>query len=188
TMLYVTHDQEEALLLSDRICLMNHARIEQIGTPDDLYFRPRSLFASDFIGESNVFVAQVRSCSDGYMLATGPGASALRIRTDAAARLGDTVTLVVRPERIRIVASGPGADTANRLQARIEEIAFLGDTVRYYARVDASCVFSVKLLTSGSAARACVGDAVSLEFDADSVIVLPAEPVAALSVAERAPS
>ena len=188
TMLYVTHDQEEALLLSDRICLMNHARIEQIGTPNDLYFRPRSVFASDFIGESNVFVAQVRARGDGQWLVDGPGASTLRVQTDAAAPLAERVTLVVRPERVRIAAPGAGADSVNRLPARIEEIAFLGDTIRYYARVDAACVFSVKVLTSGSAARAQVGDAVALEFDADSVIVLPKESAAASNVSDRVAS
>ena len=59
TVLYVTHDQEEAMVMSDRICLMNDARIEQIGTPADLYFQPRSVFAADFLGESNLLPATV---------------------------------------------------------------------------------------------------------------------------------
>ena len=188
TMLYVTHDQEEALLLSDRICLMNLARIEQIGWGDDLYFRPRSLFAADFIGESNVFTVQVRSAVDGYLFVDGPGASSLRIRCDASAVAGETVTLVVRPERIRIGAPGPGNDSVNRLQARVEEIAFLGDTIRYYVRADAARVFSVKVLTGASSARASVGDAVSLEFDAASVIVLPKDSALKSTPSDRTPS
>ena len=173
TMLYVTHDQEEALVLSDRICLMNHARIEQIGTPDDLYFRPQSLFASEFIGESNVFTAQVSCLVDGGLLADGPCGSNLRIQSSSSRSLGETVTMVVRPERIRIETLGLVTNSVNRLQARVEEIAFLGDTIRYYARVNSSLVFSVTVLTGGMASRARVGDAVTLEFDADSLIMLP---------------
>jgi putative spermidine/putrescine transport system ATP-binding protein len=188
TMLYVTHDQDEALLLSDRICLMNNARIEQIGTPDDLYFRPRSLFAADFIGESNVFTARVRSAVDGCLVVEGPGASALRIRCDASVVAGETVTLVVRPERIRIGAPGPGSDSVNRVQARVEEIAFQGDRIRYYARADAASLFSVKVLTGASSARASAGDAVSLEFDADSVIVLPKDSALKSMSSDRTPS
>jgi len=156
---------------------MNHARIEQIGTPDELYFRPRSLFASDFIGESNVFPAVVRSFADGHLQVSGPGASALRLRSERAQLAGETVTLMVRPERIRLAAAegsdGCAAEAPNRIPGRIEEIAFLGDTVRYYVRIDADYVFSAKELTAGTVARAQVGDAVSLVFDKDSVIALP---------------
>src|SRR5688572_1487634 len=59
TVVYVTHDQEEAMTMSDRICLMNHARIEQIDSPENLYFRPRSVFAADFLGDSNIFKARL---------------------------------------------------------------------------------------------------------------------------------
>src|SRR3954466_5761357 len=60
TIVYVTHDQEEAMTMSDRICLMNGGRIEQLGMPSDLYFRPRSVFVADFLGESNLLSATVR--------------------------------------------------------------------------------------------------------------------------------
>src|SRR5205814_5907160 len=59
TVLYVTHDQEEAMIMSDRVCLLNNSRIDQIGSPADLYFRPRSVFAADFIGESNLLAAEL---------------------------------------------------------------------------------------------------------------------------------
>src|SRR6185503_4325551 len=70
TVVYVTHDQEEAMTMSDRICLMNHARIEQIDTPEKLYFRPRSVFAADCLGDSNIFRARV----NGAGRLEGPGA------------------------------------------------------------------------------------------------------------------
>ena len=74
TVLYVTHDQEEAMVMSDRICLMNDARIEQIGTPADLYFRPASVFAADFLGESNLLPATVAGTGGGeVVLTTGDG-------------------------------------------------------------------------------------------------------------------
>jgi len=73
TMLYVTHDQSEALVLSDRICLMDQGSVEQVGTPEELYFKPRSVFAADFLGESNILDATVLEAGDSTRLSTRGG-------------------------------------------------------------------------------------------------------------------
>ena len=111
TVLYVTHDQEEALVMSDRIAIFSAGRIEQLGSGEDLYDRPASLFVADFIGESNILRGQFeRDDGGGAWLVRGPW----RWRVGAAAaeraglESGAPAALVVRPERIRIVGRGRG--------------------------------------------------------------------------------
>ncbi|WP_293796316.1 ABC transporter ATP-binding protein [uncultured Bosea sp.] len=122
TIVYVTHDQEEALAMSDRICLMNHAKIEQLGTPREIYERPRTAFAADFIGISNIF----RGRWDGNgSLDTAHGRFALpqgaRCETKDAA-------LVIRPENLRI-----GAQDGNMVSGRVSEIVYAGSETRVIA-------------------------------------------------------
>ena len=85
TVLYVTHDQEEAMIMSDRICLMNNSRIEQIGSPAELYFSPRSVFAADFIGESNLLDGQVATVDGSEVTLIAPRASCSRPKPETVA-------------------------------------------------------------------------------------------------------
>jgi len=122
TIVYVTHDQEEALALSDRICLMNHARIEQLGTPREIYERPRTAFAADFIGISNIF----RGRWDGNgALETAHGRFAL---PQNAASPGSEPALVIRPEHLKI-----GASDGNAVTGRVSEIVYAGSETRVIA-------------------------------------------------------
>src|SRR5262249_56481281 len=102
TVLYVTHDQEEAMVMSDRFCLMNNSRIEQIGSPADLYFSPRSVFAADFIGESNLLDAQVAAVDGGEVTLISTAGVLLRAKPaeGRAVRSGEAVKLMVRPETL----------------------------------------------------------------------------------------
>ena len=99
TIIFVTHDQEEALALSDRICLMNDGRIEQIGTPQEIYERPRNTFVADFIGISNVLRGKVSACGERLITADGE----LRIARSAP---GQRTALVIRPEHLTLATSG----------------------------------------------------------------------------------
>ena len=130
TSIYVTHDQTEALVLSDRIAVLSHGRIEQIGTPGEIYERPASAFVAEFIGSSNMLRARVVEC----------GASATIVRTEAGLQLrclvdpdiehpnGGHVSVLLRPERIHIEMPGGAAATGqNRLAARIADITYLGE-------------------------------------------------------------
>ena len=122
TIIYVTHDQEEALALSDRICLMNHARIEQLGTPREIYERPRTAFAADFIGISNIF----RGRWDGNgSLDTAHGRFSL---PQHAASPGAEPALVIRPEHLRL-----GAQDGNSVSGRVSEIVYAGSETRVIA-------------------------------------------------------
>ena len=130
TMVYVTHDQEEALVMSDRIAVFNEGRIQQVGTTEEIYERPASLFVADFIGESNIFRGNVEGAGETRCIASG----GLRLRIpDKAAPGGDgSVALVVRPERLRILSSGaqPEADE-NAVEATVGDAIYLGNERRY---------------------------------------------------------
>ncbi|MBV9783617.1 MAG: ABC transporter ATP-binding protein [Acidisphaera sp.] len=172
TMLYVTHDQQEALLLSDRICLMNNARIEQVGSPDDLYFRPRSVFAADFIGDSNIFPAEVVTMSAGQACLRGPGGSTLQAATDLALKSGDKVQVMIRPERLRIGTPGQATELDdNCVPATLLETTFLGEATRYYASGPTGETFVSKAL-AGASSGVAPGEPVLLTADRDSIIVL----------------
>ena len=123
TIVYVTHDQEEALALSDRICLMNHAEVEQLGTPQEIYARPRTAFAADFIGLSNIFRGEVARALDGSVrLSTAHGALAI---DGLIGQAGSSAALVVRPEHMEL---GAGGD--NQIAGTVAEIIFAGSESR----------------------------------------------------------
>ncbi|CAO3408375.1 ABC transporter ATP-binding protein [Azospirillum largimobile] len=132
TVVYVTHDQEEAMTMSDRICLMNAGRIEQLGTPADLYFRPRSLFVADFLGESNILPAALRSRS-GDEVEIGLGTQGIPGRALANGNdlpPGTEVRVMVRPQNLT-VARGAGTG-AGGLQGRVSEVMVTGSLTKVY--------------------------------------------------------
>ncbi len=134
TTLFVTHDQEEAFELGDRVVLMNRGRIEQIGTAADLYEQPRTMFVADFIGRTNVLDGRVLRL-DGEDAVVGIAADRqveIRARMPDA-RPGQAVRLLLRPEQIAIAtaAAGSTAATENRLEGRIALAVHLGAAIRY---------------------------------------------------------
>jgi ABC-type Fe3+/spermidine/putrescine transport system ATPase subunit len=136
TFIYVTHDQTEALVMSDRIAIMNAGRIEQVGTPREIYTRPASVFASDFIGETNLVRGTVTDWTDGRVtLAAGP-ISRLVGRSAAPMTLGGRATLSVRPESIRVSRGAAPADPAAQIDGfsgQIKAVVYLGSRVRLEA-------------------------------------------------------
>ena len=135
TTLYVTHDQEEALAVSDRVAVMNEGRVEQVGTPQDVYRRPETRFVAEFVGENNVFDGRVAG-HGGETTAVSVGDADLRIpRVDAAE--GESVTFCVRPEALSVVSEAATdaseSPPANRLDAAVEYAEFLGEAVRVHA-------------------------------------------------------
>lgn len=124
TFFFVTHDQNEALTMSDRIVVMNGGRIEQDGTPEDLYFRPQSRFVAEFVGETNLLEGQVRGRDGEDILFDWCGVT-LRGRAHAdAVKPGDDVAASLRLERVGLYPTKP--ETANALQGTIAERVFLG--------------------------------------------------------------
>lgn len=131
SIVYVTHDQDEALELSDRIVLLDDGRAEQVGTPQELYERPRTIFAASFLGEANFLAGQVvRRGDDGVVmveLRTGH-----RVAGTSAEPLSDgqEVLVLVRPEHVELLEDETGSDPSRGMDVRFEEIVYLGDSLR----------------------------------------------------------
>ncbi len=157
TFVYVTHDQEEAMSMADRIAVMNDGRVEQLGTPEEIYRRPASRFVADFIGNSNFFAATV----DGEVARLGDGS-----RVPCAGGAG-AATLMVRPESIRL------AHDDGCIRGRVVQTSFLGDHVRIAVETPASDAPVIVALHEATTA-ADVGDEVALSWSAADGIVLEA--------------
>ncbi len=140
TFVLVTHDQEEALSMSDMVCVMNEGRIVQFGKPTDVYDEPADLFVADFVGKANMLHADVVEIEDGVVsarLASGSvlSASAAARRGTALAR-GSAVTISVRPEALRIQrASADAGNAVNSLNGTVTNRIFLGSTAEYAIQV-----------------------------------------------------
>ncbi len=127
--LYVTHDQEEALSMSDRIAIFNKGQIAQIGTPSELYERPANLFVAGFLGRSNVLPAIVRSVDGQGCMVEYEGGRLNVAHVGIDCGTGEAVSLVVRPHRLHLAAQGPTG-----LRARVEAISYAGNLVNYLLR------------------------------------------------------
>jgi putative spermidine/putrescine transport system ATP-binding protein len=134
TTVYVTHDQEEALSLSDRIVVMNAGRADQIGTPTEIYNYPRTGFVASFIGQLNLLPAVVKDAAGGAVALGGAGGQIVRMECSIEAANGSTVTLAIRPEELKIAplrgAGGAEANGINHLDAVLDSVVFLGAIVR----------------------------------------------------------
>jgi putative spermidine/putrescine transport system ATP-binding protein len=130
TTVYVTHDQEEALSLSDRVVVMSDGRIEQIGTPSQIYNFPATAFVASFVGTLNLVSAHVIDASTGRLSLDGQEIRVSKVTTDSSA--DGKVTLALRPEGISL---GERGEDSNRLRGTVEDINFLGSIVRIRVRL-----------------------------------------------------
>ena len=134
TAIYVTHDQDEALSMSDIIAVMRKGRVEQIGTPWEIYFRPANRFVADFVGTVNFLDAEVLD-AEPHSLTVEHCGMKLRVPTEISAQVGETITLVVRPECIRLAGEHDALSSDAVLDGVIENYSFLGRMIRYWVRV-----------------------------------------------------
>ena len=128
TFVFVTHDQEEALTMSDRIAVMNEGRVEQIGAPREIYDEPSSVFVAGFIGDANLFQVAVVEC-DGDFATVEVCGERLPIPNGADAREGDAATLMVRPERVSVLMDQPDNGHVG-LTCTVKDLVFQGPVVR----------------------------------------------------------
>lgn len=152
TMLYVTHDQEEALNMSDRIMLMNAGRVEQIGTPDQLYFAPRTQFAADFIGASTLLDATVAETGEPALLRLSASESC-RVRLHSAAPVGTVGKLLLRPEALRLVQNGQVTAGHNVLHGHLDNTLVTGATSKHFVTLDNGATLAIQELTDPSTTR-----------------------------------
>ena len=143
TVLYVTHDQHEAMVMSDRVAVFRAGRIEQIASPEALYEEPSRSFVARFIGENNRLAGRVTAVDDDDICDIDIGGQIVRALRVAPCGPGDATTLSIRPERVAI-APEPGLYT-NEFDAQIEDITFLGDHLRLHLSVCGRSDFVVKI-------------------------------------------
>ena len=173
TMIYVTHDQAEALSMADRIAVMYRGRAVQVGTPRQLYTRPESAFVAEFIGGTNLLPGTLDERGDLLTVRTPVGLIRAANGAKDIAR-GDLVFCSVRPEALRFQTEGPLFAELNLLTAEIQSIMYFGDSEQYSLRLtDGTLVRAVEY--NQTARTAEVGKRVSLAIDPRDVIVLPRE-------------
>lgn len=128
TFIFVTHDQEEALSMSDRIVIFNHGHIEQIGTPRAVYETPATLHVATFIGEANIFEVEIQSATN-HRLSIEIESTAFQCKNTGHFRVGDKAHLMIRPEDIRVWGSTEITDHESMLPGQIIDIIYKGSTV-----------------------------------------------------------
>jgi putative spermidine/putrescine transport system ATP-binding protein len=153
TTVFVTHDQEEALSLADRLVVMNAGRIEQIGSPADLYERPATPFVADFIGKTNFF----KGTQTGSTFVTDFGLSLRVAKENGAATL-----LGVRPEKIQIVPQGSAGSSANVIDGRVLLVSYLGPSTEYRVTIAEGRHVLIQEANRDNAEKLAVGQPVSL--------------------------
>ena len=173
--IFVTHDQGEALVMSDRIAVMNAGRIEQIGTPGEIYARPRSRFVAQFVGSTNILPGTVETASDGNVvvrLATPFGV--LYAQTEARLPAGAKVEAALRPERIALSRDTPPvADTTITIRARITEIAYLGARSEIRLAMEGGHTLLAEVPNLHAHENLRVGEIVHASIAAENCRVLP---------------
>lgn len=179
TILYVTHDQQETLTMSDRICLMNHGRVEQVGNPAQLYFSPHTEFGAKFLGESNlvdVVDAVVEGIDTIRFHAPSLGAQAFYAST-IAAPIGGKAKMMLRPESLSVsrVAS---MHAGNSVTGMVEDIVFTGEVTRYFVRASGGARLSVVQLTGPVGVGLTRGETVSVSWAPERTYFLPSEEAA----------
>jgi spermidine/putrescine transport system ATP-binding protein len=172
TFVYVTHDQEEALAMSDRIAVMNRGVVEQIGNPREIYEHPQTAFVADFIGSLNALEFRVDDVVGGYAVMRVDEGQRIVVPVGSDTRTGDTFRVAVRPERVQLSsADGGTAEGGSRLAGTVEEVVYLGMCTQFHVRTSAGRVVSNRLADE-LASPPGIGSAVVLTWDSDQTSVL----------------
>ena len=174
TFVYVTHDQGEALALSDRIAVMNDGKILQVGTPSEIYDSPRSRFVADFIGTSNFLEGTLLSQNE-ITLATEPPLKIVGTPNDNLP-IGMSAIVAIRPERIELRRT-PVPDVANCLRGVIQDESYLGTTLQYAIETDypTALIVHQQNTGTGNVHRFQRGDTVYLQWTPENAIVLKSD-------------
>jgi spermidine/putrescine ABC transporter ATP-binding subunit len=168
TVLYVTHDQQEALTMSDRVALMNRGTIAQIGTAADLYERPTTRFVAEFIGESNVVEGRI---DEGPSFVSAGGARFPLAPGPDVGCPGQPALMVVRPEKLSLASF---ADTPGTLPGVVSSLVYVGDCTRYLIDVEGAVRLVVKVQNRRTSEHARQGERVGLRLDPADVRLLGA--------------
>jgi spermidine/putrescine transport system ATP-binding protein len=172
TFVHVTHDQEEALAMSDRIAVMNGGRIEQIGDPHDIYEHPQTAFVADFIGSLNALELTVDELIGGYAVMRLGEGERIVLPVGSDTRSGDSFRVAVRPERVQIAPiRDPTSDAGSRLEGTVSEVVYLGMYTQFHVGTRTGHLISTRLADE-LAAPLAVGSRVALTWEPEHTSVL----------------
>jgi len=161
----VTHDQEEALTMSDRIAVMDRGRVAQVGTPAEIYEDPRTAFVAEFIGEANILDGRTERRNDGHWTATRADGSAFLLPDLPRLRSGASIRVAVRPEWLDLFQRGQVPAGENSLDGVVRQVVFLGETIHVLVAVGDAETITVALRNEGQLTRPIPwksGDAVAV--------------------------
>ena len=176
TFIYVTHDQEEALTMSDRIAVMNQGRVLQVGDPVTIYDKPAGRFVADFIGETNFVSGTVESVAGGIAQVRVGGERVAAGAGGDEVKPGGQVTLMVRPEKLRLARPTDGGSPGGALTGAIQEVVYIGTDTRYVVGLPSGEVLVARIQNLGGKGLGeyVVGDAVSVSWSLEDVRALTA--------------
>ncbi|MBB3389127.1 putrescine transport system ATP-binding protein [Rhizobium sp. BK275] len=135
TFVVVTHDQEEAMTMADRIAVMSHGKVVQVATPAEIYEAPNSRFVADFIGDVNIFDGKVAAAENGAIEIAVESGFTIRIAGNESRAVGSTVGFAIRPEKIRVTRAAPANASVNAAKGEIWDIAYLGDMTVFHIKL-----------------------------------------------------
>ena len=175
TFVHVTHDQEEAMTMADTVAVMNEGRIEQLGSPEDLYEAPATTFVANFLGQSNLVAGTVRGRDGAQLLVEAHGAR-LCARQDRARVDGGDAWVGVRPEKVYLVGAGEDSgDGVNTLPAGVvSDVSFVGVSTQYLVRMPWGQELTVFEQNAGARDRFRTGDPVDLHWRPEHTFLLDA--------------
>ena len=145
TMVYVTHDQEEALVISDRIALMNEGRVEQVGSPFKIYSNPETPFAASFVGITTFMEGRILSKKGGIATVEVSERLSIKGQIDERIKSGQEVMLFVRPEDIEIRALTQTPESSTGLEGEISQVTFIGSMIRYEVKISKGKILTVEV-------------------------------------------
>ncbi len=169
---YVTHDQGEALTMSDRVCVFNDGKVQQLATPNDLYEHPANSFVAQFIGENNAIGGRVERIDNRYCRIVTPDGSPIDAVTAGDIAVGDNVSLALRPEKVQLDPIAGGCD--NRFAARVDELIYYGDHMRLSVSLCGQRDFMIKLPASARMAALKVAAEIQIGWSREDCRALPA--------------
>ncbi|MGN7877684.1 MULTISPECIES: ABC transporter ATP-binding protein [Sinorhizobium/Ensifer group] len=174
TFVVVTHDQEEAMTMADRIAVMSHGKVIQVATPAEIYEAPNSRFVADFIGDVNIFEGAVGGADGGYVRLEGTNGFPIRMASPERPATGGKSAVAVRPEKIRVSRQPPAHAPVNAVQGEIWDIGYLGDMTVFHVRLKDGRVIKASSLNAVRAVEDPLGydQEVWISFGEDAGVVL----------------
>ena len=172
TFVYVTHDQEEALSMSDRVVIMNHGRVVQVGSPQELYERPTTVFASKFIGKSNILRGVVNQVDGNEVLYAIANKYFQQLVSNEKFSKNDEIILALRPEKIKIARCKVASNEVNILVGRIIDITYFGSTISVNVETDSVGEFIVEVQAWNNQETLEEGQQISLTWSPDAAFTV----------------